>query len=330
MWCILHAQHFTRNVLDLSQAPVVVNSHILSLLRQQLRTIKKCFTGREFVGKVVEIGQGALAEALDSNDNGAANPPTILSSTGEHIEYNEEYASSVAQYLLDEGVLLHVSHMRYQSAGSTILVTPDQLTDDSMNGYVARERTDSVRPLGANSAASFGSLTQSATSFTSSVSERTDGRQSAAKGTASQDPYQRQGTNHYQYGHSATPRQLHRQHLDRPTFSATGNMYYKFAGSEDDEFAFFQSQILISSVYQSTRTNPVGSPNRDPTLPSPRPQEANNDFLTARQGTLHLVYDLLSQRARKERVAKHFVNSPRVQEQRERAGNVRCDLIFKM
>ena len=318
MWCILLAQHFTHNVLDLTQAPVAVHSHVLSLLRQQLRTIKKCFTGREFVRKVVEIGQGALAEALDSNENG--NPPTILSSTGEHIEYNEEYASSMAQYLLDEGILIYVSHMRYQSDGSTILVTPDQLSDDSVNGYVTREGTDSIRPLGANSAVSFGSGTQSATSFMSSVSERTDGRQSE---TASRDPYQAQ------YGHSATPRQLHRQHSDRPTFSAAGNMYYKFAGSEDDEFAFFQSQILISSVHQSTRTNPV-SPNRDPSHPSPRSQEANDDFLAARQGTLCLVYDLLSQRARKERVAKHFVNSPRVQEQRERTGNVSCDIIFKM
>ena len=332
-------------MLDLSQAPVVVDSRVLSQLRQQLRSNKKCFTGEEFVGKVMEIGLGALAESVEDRDGTAH----VQSPTGQYIEYNRDYATSVAQYLLDEGILIHVTQIQFQSDGSSILLTPEQISDDSdpanqigSGSYEGgRELSDSVRPLGVSSAVSFVSGAQSAVSFADSPRQSQLSRQSIGAGransTLSQDtlnstiPDEHSSrTRHYQYGQNSTGRQFQRQRSDRPIFSAEGNTYYKFAGSEDE---FFQSQILMSSVHLGSHSNsfvgPIGG--EDVHLSSRLSDTGSSqEFMTARVGTLCLVYDLLSQRARKERGAKQFINSPRVQEQRRQAGAVNCDLIFKM
>lgn len=314
-------------MLDLSQAPVVLDSHVLSQLRIHLRNNKKCFTGKQFVKKVLEIGRGALAEAMDAGS--ASSNPHILSPTGQAIEYNEEYAISVAQYLLDEGILMHVSQMPFVSdGGSSILFTPDQGTDEDdlashiPSSYEGKDMTDSVRPLGMNSAVSIVSGASIATSLTDSPGQTSRRGNSAV----SQD---------YQYRHPQNSRQHLR--LDRPAFVATSSVFYKFAGSEDAEFAFFQSQVLMSSLHLSTRSvSPAAasSPHEAALLSSRQSsnaaQEDNNDFTTARQGTLCLVYDLLTQRARKEKVAKQFISSPRVQEQRHQAATTHCNLIFKM
>lgn len=323
--------------MDLSQAPVVVDSRVLSQLRQKLRSNKKCFTGKEFVGKVMEIGRGALVEDIDRGIPGSTSNPHVLSPTGQRIEYNKDYAGSVAQYLLDEGVLIHVSHTQSQSDDSSILITP--VSDDSEPGshlvssYDGKEFTDSVRQLGVNSAVSFASGVQSGVSFASGVSDSLDSpgqtRRSAGSARAhSTDTHSSVHTpriQQYEYGRgqSAARRRSHQQqHLSKPAFSAEATMYYKFAGSEDDEFAFFQSQILMSSIHLSSH-----SASADALLSS---SGSSRDFVSARMGTLGLVYDLLSQRARKERVAKQFISSPRVQDQRRQGAGVNCDLIFKM
>lgn len=323
---------------------MVVKDWVLPQLRQQLRSNKKCFTGKEFVSKVIEIGLSALADSVEDRDSpGSAGH--VQSPTGQFIEYNRDYAISVAQYLLDEGVLIHVSQMQFQSDGSSILLTPEQISDDSdpanqpTSGSFERSRdlTDSVRRLGVNSAVSFASGVHSAVSFASTTDSPGQSRQSAgavrANSALSQDttyssiPEQHTPrAQHYQYNQNSTGPQRHQQ-LDRPAFSPEANMYYKFAGSEDE---FFQSQILMSSVRLSLHTNSLAG--KDALLSSRLSGSGSSqqEYMSARMGTLCLVYDLLSQRARKDRGAKQFLSSPRVQEQRQQAGSMNCDLIFKM
>ena len=359
-------------MLDLSQAPVVVDSQVLSRLRIQLRSDKKCFTGKEFVGKVMEIGRGALAEAMDNGveAEGSLGPGShVLSPTGQPIEYNEEYACAVAQYLLDEQILMHVTDMPSLSDGSSILLTPDRNTDEEdgvgnlATSYETKELTDSIRPLGVNSAVSFAS---GVSETPSALDSPVHGRQSAGSsrrtpGVTSQERFSVgsgqgfAGPQRYPYPpRSSNRRQSRHQHLDRPQFIATSTVFYKFAASEDSEFVFFQSQILASSLHVSSHLSPLTPsanssgggggggggggrhPSTDGMLRSPggSPQQAlreeNRDFDSARQGTLCLVYDLLTQRARKEKVAKQFIASPMVQEQRRQAGGTNCELIFKM
>lgn len=356
--CVFIMQHFTRNMLDLNQAPVVVDSQVLSQLRLQLRSDKKCFTGHEFVHKVMRIGQGTLVEALDDETTAERSPsapgPHVLSPTGQPIEYNEDYACAVAQYLLDERILMHVTDMPSLSDGSSVLVTPDQNTDEEdgrgshiASSYETKELTDSVRPLGVNSAVSF----VSGISDAMSADSPSQGRQSAASSrrgpsSASQDPFSASSRSQ-RYGSSrGNRRQVRHQQLDKPQFIAATTVYYKFAGSEDSEFAFSQNQILVSSIQASSRHSSLSSGNgsnssganstpNERLLHSSRHslaslREENRDFDAARHGTLCLVYDLLTQRARKERVAKQFITSPMVQEQRRQAGGANCDLIFKM
>lgn len=283
----------------------------------------------------MEIGRGALADTLDDlNAPSSASNPHVLSPTGQPIEYNEEYAIQVAQYLLDEGILIHISHFPFVSdGGSSVLLTPDQPTDEDdqaaahvASSYDRRDMTDSVRQLGVNSAVSGVSAGDSPGQARQSV-----GSSRRGASTVSADRYRGGGHS----GQAPNPSSLMRQHLrlDRPAFMATSSVFYKFAGSEDAEIAFFQSQILVSSLRLSTRATSTPDGNEATLLSSRQsnglPEEAS-EFATARRSTLCLVHDLLSQRARKERVAKQFLAFPRVQEQRRQAGNTHCDLIFKM
>lgn len=331
---------------------MALDSRVLSQLRLQLRSNKKCFMGKEFLNKVMEIGQGALAETLDDVDaeNHAPSgnvPIANLTVMGQLVEYNEEYACSVAQYLLDEGVLIHVSQVPFLSDGSSLLLTPEQNMDEAeedggnqlASSYERKGLTDSVRRLGVNSAVSFAS---GVSETTSSQSRQSAGNGRRAPSAVSQDRYSSAwsshtpSTQHYQYRHThnttaATTHQPRQPNSDKPIFSAAPGMFYKFAGSEDAEFAFFQSQILMSSEEVSLRNSVSASPvTKESSLLSSSARGENRDFLLARQGTLCLVYDLLSQRARKEKIAKQFLNSPQFQERRWQARTVNCDLIFRM
>lgn len=287
-------------------------------------------------------------EDIDRDVPGSSSNPHVLSPTGERIEYNKDYVGLVAQYLLDEGILIHVSHAQSQSEDSSILITPRRVSDDSEPGnhfassYDGKDFTDSVRRLGVNSAVSFTSGVQSTVSFVSGVSDasaadspgqvRNSAGSARAHSTVSQDTYSSIHTprvQRYEYRHgqgAARQRGHQQQHSNRPGFSAEATVYYKFAGSEDDESAFFQSQILMSSIHLSSQS--LVGPRGEDILQSS--SSSSQDFVSARMGTLCLVYDLLSQRARKERVAKQFITSPRVQEQRRQVAGVNCDLIFKM
>lgn len=275
-------------------------------------------------------------EDIDRGIPGSTSNPHVLSPTGQRIEYNNDYAGSVAQYLLDEGILIHVSQSRSQSDNSSILITPERVSDNSEPGnrlassYDGKDLTESVRRLGMNSAVSIVSGVQSAVSF-ASVSDSTSamdspGQTRRSAGSATAHTYSsvhppRAKPYEYGQGQTATRRRSHQQHLNRPAFSAEATVYYRFAGSEDE---FFQSQILMSSIHLPSADSAGG----EDALQSS--SGSSQDFVSARMGTLCLVYDLLSQRARKERLAKQFISTARVQEQRRQAAGVNCDLIFKM
>lgn len=286
-----------------------MDSQVLHQLRSQLGSVKKCFTGKEFVDKVVEIGQ----------DNAH-----VLSHTGQPIEYSEDYANSVAQFLLDSGILILVPRTPSVSDGSSsILLTPEQITDDEdANLNSRRDLSDSVRPL--NSAISLGSGASEVTLTTDSP------RQNQCGSTAGQQRRGRAGMGHY----SSSQNEPYEELLNRPAFSATATIYYKFAGSEDDSTAFSQSQILKASSISAAVARPAPGGERASARGtaghSVQDQDHNPDFVAARQGTLCLVYDLLTQRARKERVARQYLSSNRVQELKRGAGDAHCGLIFKM
>ena len=322
----------------------MVDSFVLSQLRQQLPADKRCFTGEEFVGKVIEIGCRRLSEAVDGERGGVGNrgggggggsKNHVLSPTGELIEYNEEYAGFVAQYLLDEAILLHVPSA-LSSDGSSVLLTPaeeeeEEEEEGTPSNLAPRERTDSLQLLGGNSAVSFVSGTSDASLSPGSARRAAS---SAASSGFSGEHYERGGGG----GGGRGRRSHHRRHRN-PHNNSQGverhlfvvEAYYRFASSEDSEFAFFQSQVLVSSSHLSSlnaSSIPAPAASRDTTSTSLL--EATQDFDSARQGTLSLVCDLLSQRARRERVAKQFFNSPIVQEHRRQVNKANCDLIFKM
>ena len=317
----------------------MVDSHVLRQLHKQLHSDRKCFTGKEFTDKVMEIGQSALAESFDDVEAiNSIKRSHIMSPTGQPIEYNDEYSNKVAQYLLDEGILILVPRATSLSDGSSILLTPESNTDEEdcvmASSYNKKGLTDSTRPVGMNSAISFVSETNEfqssvespGSNLRSAANSRNSGR---APSSASRNNYPRHGGHsdgqqgcHYIRGRNSQP--------DKPNFSATSYTYYKFAGSED---AFFQSQILMASTISPNSLSLTSS--RSPNTSSPMSRrsvsgrrEETEEFVLARRGTLSLVYDLLCQRARKEKAAKQFLNNS--QRHRQQAGNTSCNLIFKM
>ncbi len=335
-------------MLDLSQAPVVLDLKVLKQLRSHLRSIKKCFTGKEFVLKVMEIGRGALAESLDQDMMEADRRPSpsqqklhlLQSPTGQPIEYNKEYANAVAQYLLDKRILIQVPRTQSVSESSSNLLTPDLSTTDME--YEARERTDSLGPLGANSALSLAtdspnlslrSDTANSRRIPSTVSDDQFSMATNEGGSPRQEYGYRQRLGGQERHHfQQQQQQQQQQQRHKLTFSSSSSVFYKFAASEDSEFALLQSQILVASSASSRSLLGTGSSatRYSGSLSTRRMKEEKGDLNAARKGTLGLIYDLLSQRARKEKVARHFINSPSVQDQKRRVESANSDLIFKM
>lgn len=111
---------------------------------------------------------------------------------------------------------------------------------------------------------------------------------------------------------------------NRPTPTSTGNTFavsphslYKFVDTEDLESrAFYHSQILAAT----------SCPQSGPGL------KVNTVFETARLGMLFLVHDLLQQRARREKRAKQFLQTPGVETvaEQQKELHTNCNLIFKM
>ena len=289
----------------------------------------------------MEVGRGALDETLDDvNEEDRQSPAHrahLVDHTGNVIDYNEDYACTVGRRLLEEGIILAVARLSpHLDMSSTVLVTPTCTTDEEQETDVAfsyesrRDRAiggrnghlDLKEHLRREATARTGGARSDVTSTS------LHGIYSAADG-ASQGGPRRGG------GRQPQPQQGDmRPHADTSQpFSATPDNFYKFAGSEDAEYlSVMQSQILMSSSVSSGGARHLRSTS---TAQASRegPGEENQDFQAAKKGTLYLALDLLIQRARKERVAKQFLASPRtqvVQEQKRLENSVNCDLIFKM
>ena len=300
--------------LDLSRAPVPIDSAIIHTLRSQLHTYKKCFSGKEFVEQFLQLGRDAEAQRLNSSETSTPSPlvahqrspglgTLAYSSTGTQIVYTVHYAKEVGQYLLSERILLPLPNLSHNLS---------ELDSDSS------ERTP-------------GSLgIQESSSIPSDHLVRRIGDSGTRRGAAASKHF-----NHLSVEDS--PQLLHKGHrhthdlgfqtdlqesgstpqLVTDIFVYSPQSLYKFSDVEDFESqALYHSQILTASAHPQAAGN----------------LEEAATFERARLGMLFLVHDLLLQRAKKEKRAKQFLQTPRAvraAEQRKEQ-HTNCDLIFKM
>lgn len=304
-------QQFPRAHFDLSRSPVPISSQVLQTLRSRLHRYKKCFSGKEFVDKVLEIGRHC---DLQPEPSSQASTPTNLigragiSPSGQPVEYTVRYATQLAQFLLTEAILLELPGTDSLPPGEAI--TPVPSTDDEASLGASYEHPD-IDELGLSS--------------TSHSSLGSQGRQRKRQTLEQQAVF-----NSYRSHRSGSDVGLQ--------FSNSKTVFYKFAGSEDAESnTLYQSHILAaSSVSQASSPGIVLTLGRSGSLNETSSTSVlgddNRDFTRARQGTLFLVYDLLVQRSKKERRAKQFLQLPRAVEvvEQRRQRNVNCDFIFRM
>ena len=287
---------------------MVVDAGLLHALRTRLHTYKKCFSGKEFVDRIVEMGrQGETHSGAGSTASSPILHPQgegsrlqhltaqVISPTGQPIVYTVHYAAEVAQYLLSERILIPLPDV----LGAALITPPVTSSDDdgrhtlaegesSLDFNTERAIVDASRSFRGTGVVLNPHLSPARS------------RQLVSSGMGSRNP-------------------------DRdtaaavPLFSYSSQALYKFADAEDVENSpLYQSQILSASVYQQ----PQNSGDGDETV----------EFHRARYGTLFLVYDLLLQRVRKDKVAKQFLQSPwalTVAEQRRQL-DINCDRVFKM
>ncbi len=329
--------------MDVSYAPVSIDPVVLHSLRHQLHTFKKCFTGKDFVDAIIAIGShhNSSKEGDTEPNTPSPAPPSLTPSphsfspvqaprlrgnqtitpAGQFIVYTVHYASEVAQYLLNERVLLPVTvdltgptTPTQSSSCSSVVSERHQEPGSAANG--PQQLVDSSeRPSAANTSRHLHSqVLANGSGFVSSESPQTSRSRSRPKARSRSDV----------------------QRTEAYIFKYSSQNFYKFADIEDLEAdKLFQSQILssVSHVERRARERARGGVERS----GGRRLKSNGgeDFLEfhrARSGTVFLVLDLLAQRARKEKKVKQFYQSPRtlaVIEQRRR-NDVSCDQIFKV
>ena len=336
---LFFSQQFARGHFDISKAPVPIDGRVLHTLRLQLHAIKKCFSGKEFVDKVLEIGRnyGAMMENLSDTDSpgslrrsSSLGGTHVLSPTGQPIEYTTRYACEVGQFLLKERMLIQLPKSGARDDNPSL--TPQhsletrrrhhQLTASFEHPDVSFESSYSHDYSPGMSRSTLGSRGTGASST-----------ESVGRGTR-RDGYQ------YRYHRRGD---IGRIRDPAPEFMNSPTTFYKFTDSEDKEQSSqYQGQILVGSSHVVLGPNdspqPVtaaggqGQPhftNRTRTEPG----EDQVEFMNARRETLFLVFDLLVQRAKKEKRAKQFLQTPRaleVQGQRRANAHTNCDLIIKM
>lgn len=279
----------------MSRAPVAIEKSILHALRAQLHRYKKCFTGKEFVDSFLEVGREAEMRRESSSTNTPVShgdlqessrlSSQIYSPTGQPFAYTVHYATEVAQYLLNERVLLPLPAL---SIGSGGVITPP-LTDESSNHSLVNSLQHTSSPRAIKPLRRSADIVSSGSSSTHHASPTPNG-----------------------WGTDVPAEAM---------FSYSSQSFYKFADVEDVESnTLYQSQILTVSSSPSAVQRNVNQ------------GDEHSEFHRARYGTLFLVCDLLLQRARKEKRAKQFIQSPAavaVFEQRKEL-NVNCDQIFKL
>lgn len=97
----------------MSTCPVPITSQVLNLLNIQLHTFRKCFTGKEFVDKLIKLGQ----ETELSNGSSSESPSSSGKEGG--VSYTGTSAVQLGQYLLNEGILICL--LNYHNDRSTPL-----------------------------------------------------------------------------------------------------------------------------------------------------------------------------------------------------------------
>lgn len=292
---------------------------------------KKCFSGKEFVDKVIEIGENY--DPRSDNPSGADTPTPVsdshlsgrvgFSPVDQPVQYTVRYAKEVAQFLLNEGVLIQLPRTNSSSGSGTPTPMPTDEEAALGGSYESTQAFDMSGRLRGGLSASGTSSQGSFSSPNTIPKQRREKRSEIIR----HDLH----NSHRSKGRGASVKGL------APDFSHSLHVFYKFADSEDAEHSsLHQSQILAASS-STTRgatanVNLGSSSSQNGGALSTSLRDEHRDFNNARQGTLYLVYDLLFQRARKEKRAKQFLQLPRaleVVEQRRRR-NVNCDLIFKM
>lgn len=337
------SQQFARGRFDLSKAPVPIDGWVLHTLRLQLHAIKKCFSGKEFVEKVLEVGRNydLMLENLSDNDSpgslrrsASLGGSHVFSPTGQPIEYTTRYACEVGQFLLKERILIQLPK---SGAGDD---------NPSLTPQVSLETRRQRHQLTA-------SFDHPDVSFESSYShDYSPGMQRSTLGSrgtgASSVESVGQGARRDRYQYRYHPRSdMGRIRDPAPEFMNSPTTFYKFTDSEDkDQSLQYQSQILVGSSHTvlgpNTSLQPVGAAGQASSSRPPHPAanrtrsesgEEQVDFINARRETLFLVFDLLVQRAKKEKRAKQFLQTPpalEVQGQRRANSHTNCDLIIKM
>ncbi len=291
----------------MSQSPVPIDGRLLQCLRNQLHRFKKCFTGKEFVDKVLEVGE--LFDFRSEPSSNASTPIQVagqagISLGGQPVEYTVRYATELAQFLLRESMLIELPSSS-TSLRSGASFTPAPSTDNERSLGESLERHDLSDGLSAESQVSISSQ------------RRTGG------GRLEQQAI----FNSYSQRSASISRSAHQ------AFSNNQYVFYKFADSQDaDSNSLYQSHILAASTAGSQTTGHLTLGRSLSRSTAASLQEEHREFTQARQGTLFLVYDLLVQRGKKERRAKQFLQTPRALEVVElrRRRNVDCNLIFKM
>ena len=319
-----------------------IDGRVLHTLRLQLHAIKKCFSGKEFVDKVLEIGRNydLMFDGVSDNESpgslrrsASVGGSHMFSPTAQAIDYTTRYACEVGQFLLKERILIQLPKKSGQSEVNNIRsLTPQHSLE-------ARRRRHQLTA----------SFEQPDISFESSYShDYSPGMQhstTASCGTGAEStvgPVTARDRYQYRYHPQSDVR---RKRNPAPEFMNTPTTFYKFTDSEDkDQSSQYQSMILVASshILLGPHTSPqlpgatgqLGSALRPPHLANrSEAKEDQGDFINARMETLFLVFDLLAQRAKKEKRAKQFLQTPRASEVQglRRANSHRnCDLIIKM
>ena len=284
---------------------------VIRTLRSQLHTFKKCFTGKDFVEQFLKLGRETEMLRLNTSEPNTPSPQIrtqhpprlrgghVFNSTGAKIFYTVHYAKEVGQYLLSEQILLPLPNLRHGS--------PECDSDNGRDEEVSSSRLHESSSVQSDQRVRWtgGKTARGATCNT--VQTRFD---------SPVDP------------HLPDSRAVHDYRMDlHDTDSATqlvSDMFvyspqslYKFSDVEDFESrALYHSQILSASAHPQAASS----------------LEETTAFETARLGMLLLVHDLLLQRARKEKRAKQFLQTPHAVTVAERRKQqyVDCNLIFKM
>lgn len=297
--------------LDLTRAPVPIDPTVVHTLRSQLHTFKKCFSGKDFVEQFLKLGREAETLRVGSSEPTTPSPQIgshrhqyspaglgsrhAFDSTGARISYTVHYAKEVAQYMLNERIMLPLPSMRQGSSEG-----------DSDDG---REGVSSCQ------------LHQSS-SFKSDQNVRQTVEENDSSGAIVKKHFSENGpelassrcTHSYQ---TALQESDSTTQLVSHIFIYSPQSLYKFSDVED-----FESHTLYHSLILSSSANPQAANNLEETTA----------FERARLGMLFLVHDLLLQRVKKEKRAKQFLQTPHALTvaERRKQEHVDCNLIFKL